>query len=226
MNYPTFTKLNRSGGLIGIQNKYLLIHVFFVNYFYRAMQNYSKEDIIPPRERARTYTWTNDATMKSSHSTTPAMSSSIDEFTRIRTDSMPSSGGRMIGKSQMSPPVPIHTSTPSILFNSPNMYSTGTDSASSSYSMDYDNNNQSHGGSILAGDKSNDEEEYVPFNPTEDQRISPKNLMSNNILTFGVDYVDAGKDSMEVQSPMSPFDNYIPMSPGESYFFKIIIYLT
>ncbi|XP_035706021.1 insulin receptor substrate 1 isoform X1 [Folsomia candida] len=195
----------------------------------KAMQNYSKDDIIPPRERARTYTWTNDATMRSSHSTTPAMSSSIDE-PRTRTDSMPSSAGRVlgIGMSQMSPPVPIHTSTPSILFNSPNMYSTG-DSASSSYSIDYDNNNHSHGGSILVGDKSNDEEEYVPFNPTEDQHliISPKNLMNMKLPLIPdiSDYVESGKDSassnaqtpssyMEMQSPMSPFDNYIPMSPA------------
>lgn len=80
------------------------------------------------------------------------------------------------------------------------------------------------------GDKSNDEEEYVPFNPTEDQHliISPKNLMNMKLPLIPdiSDYVESGKDSassnaqtpssyMEMQSPMSPFDNYIPMSPGE-----------
>lgn len=195
------------------------------------MQNYSKEDVIP---RQRTYTWNSENnSMRSFHSTPPAgmnRINSMDGSLRIRTDSM-SSAGR--GGAGMSPPVPILTPTPSISFNSP-MCSTGTDSASSSYSVDYDNNNQSHGGHLLHPElysKSNDEDEsYVPWNPGEDQQPSLNSLGS---LTLPLnpdmsDYVDTSivsRDStsstaqtpssyMEMQSPMSPFDNYLPMSPG------------
>jgi hypothetical protein len=197
------------------------------------MQNYSKDDIIPPRERVRTYTW---ESIRPSHNTPPGMIGSMDE-SRIRTDSMDSEG-RMFGKSHMSPPVPILSSPPSILFNSPNMYSTGTDSASSSLSIDCDNNNHSLGGS-RHGDKSNDEEEYVPFNPMEDQHIISPSSMKLPLHPIDVaDQIDTGKEStssndltpssyMEMQSPMSPFDNYLPMSPGmfSNVVFKIKIKL-
>jgi len=204
--------------------------LIFCLHFSRAMQNYSKEDVIP-RERARTYTWNSESnSMRSFHSTPPGMNriNSMEGSLRIRTDSM-SSAGREAG---MSPPVPILTPTPSISFNSP-MCSTGTDSASSSYSVDYDNNNQSQVGHLHPDifSKSNDEDEsYVPWNPGEDQQPSLNSLGS---LTLPLnpdmsDYVDTSiisRDStsstaqtpssyMEMQSPVSPFDNYLPMSPG------------
>jgi hypothetical protein len=212
------------------------------------MQNYTKEDVIP-RERVRTNTWNSESnsSMKSTQSTPPGMNriNSMDGSLRIRTDSMSSStiygtAGGSIHVAGMSPPMPILSATPCISFNSP-MCSTGTDSASSSYSVDYDNNNHSLEGDMMHHDmysKGNEEEEdesYVPWNPGEDQDQQPS-LDSLGSLTLPLntdanDYVDTSilsRDStsstaqtpssymeMEVLSPMSPFDNYLPMSPGE-----------
>jgi len=199
------------------------------------MQNYSKEDVIP---RVRLDTWNSDSnsSVRSMHSTPPGMSriNSMDGSLRIRTDSVSSAAGSQTQGSNMgmSPPVPIIGPTPSISFNSP-MCSTGTDSASSSYSVDFDNNNHSMGGDHMQHDiysKSVEDESYVAWNPADDQQHSLNSLGS---LTLPLnqdmsDYVDTSivsRDStssaaqtpssyMEMQSPMSPFDNYLPMSPG------------
>ncbi|ODM93362.1 Insulin receptor substrate 1 [Orchesella cincta] len=183
------------------------------------MQNYSKEDLIPrDREsrRHRTYTWNNDQTLgsrtSSFHSSAPPQMTRINSMDgsipgcRNRIDSVSSSvSSKGFG---MSPPVPIMSQTPSFAFNSP-LCSTGTDSASSSYSIDYDNNNH-----------------HIPQQREicmARKLATPKVKMKMNAS----DYVEtslASKDSnstaqtpssyMEMQSPMSPFDNYMPMSPG------------
>lgn len=253
----------------------------YLKFFHRAMQNYSKEDLIPrdrDSRRQRTYTWNNEQQLGSRtssfhNSAPPGMTriNSIDGSMSIRnrTDSMSSTfstrttgtGGSGFG---MSPPVPIMShQTPSFAFNSP-LCSTGTDSASSSYSIDYDNNNHHsahhmnqhagqrsssnlYGGGGSSGEtgysKSHDEEDesYVPWNPGDEQQASLNSLSS---LTLPLnpdtsDYVEtslASKDStsstaqtpssyMEMQSPMSPFDNYMPMSPGMFFYKKILRYL-
>ncbi|CAL8144157.1 unnamed protein product [Orchesella dallaii] len=220
------------------QNMHLLI--------LKAMQNYSKEDLIPrDREsrRPRTNTWNEPclgSRTSSFHSSAPPQMTRINSIDgcmadrRIRTDSVSSSfSTRGFG---MSPPMAIISQTPSFAFNSP-LCSTGTDSASSSYSIDSENNNQHilhQMGNVYASEnvysKSHeDEESYVPYDPSDEQQTS---LHSFNSLTLPLnpdasDYVEtslASKDSnstaqtpssyMEMQSPMSPFDNYMPMSPG------------
>lgn len=207
------------------------------------MQNYSKEDLIPRDPRRRTNTWNNDATLGSR--TSSFNNSAPSGMTRInsidgsmstprgRTDSMSSFSSRGFG---MSPPVPIMSQTPSFAFSSP-LCSTGTDSASSSYSIDYDNNNHhptqqrsSLYGSETGYSKSHEEDEsYVPWNPGNEQQSSLNSLSSltlplNQDASEHVETSLASKDSsstaqtpssyMEMQSPMSPFDNYMPMSPG------------
>lgn len=221
------------------------------------MQNYSKEDVIPrDREsrRHRTYTWNNDQTLgsrtNSFHSSAPpamprinSMDGSMSTY-RGRTDSMSSSfSTRTSGTSGgfgMSPPVQI-SQTPSLAFNSP-MCSTGTDSASSSYSIDYDNNNHAthhhsnhHLGSgsqrsssnIYGGGSSgetgyskshDDEESYVPWNPGEDQQPSLGSL-TLPLNQDASDYVEtslASKDSSSTaQTPSSYMEMQSPMSPYE-----------
>jgi len=209
-----------------------------------AMDNFSKDDAIPrEREvvgRLRTYTWNNDSGRANTfHNNTPPggmnRMNSMDGPIRIRTDSMSSERRSVIG---MSPPVPILSRTPpSLAFSSP-MCSTGTDSASSSYSVDYENNlnnnghhhgSQPSGGGLVvssAGPKSLEDEDasYVPWNPGE----NPQSLTLPLGLGDKSDYVETSinnsKESssaaqtpssyMEMQSPMSPYDNYVPMSPG------------
>lgn len=235
------------------------------------MQNYSKEDLIPrdrDSRRHRTYTWNNDQTLGSRsnsfgvHNSAPpgmtrinSIDGSMSTCNRGRTDSMSSSfstrttgttcGGGGFG---MSPPitVPIMSHpTPSFAFNSP-LCSTGTDSASSSYSIDYDNNNHHpahnishHSGqrgssNIYSGggssgetgySKSHDEDEsYVPWRPGDEQQASLNSLSS---LTLPLnqdtsDYVEtsvASKDSTSstAQTPSSYMEMQSPMSPFDNY---------
>lgn len=223
------------------------------------MQNYSKEDLIPRDRdsRRRTYTWNNDQSL-GSRTSSFHNSSAPPGMSRLRTDSMSSTfstktTGTSGGGFGMSPPMAVPNMShqqPSFAFNSP-LCSTGTDSASSSYSIDYDNNNHhpaTHGsqrgssnlysGGGSSGEtgysKSQEEDEsYVPWNPSDEQQTSLNSLSS---LTLPLnqdtsDYVETSLGSkdctsstaqtpssyMEMQSPMSPFDNYMPMSPGENF---------
>ncbi|CAL8133995.1 unnamed protein product [Orchesella dallaii] len=211
------------------QNMHLLI--------LKAMQNYSKEELIPrDREsrRPRTNTW-NQPSLRSHtssfHSSAPPQMTRINSiagsmaYRRVRTDSMSSSfSNRGFG---MSSPMAIINQTSSFAFNSP-FCSTGTNSASSLYSIDSENNNRHilhQMGNVCASEnvysKSHeDEEPYVPYAPNDEQQTS--------LHSFNCDYVEmslASKNSksiaqtpsncyMEMQSPLSPFDDYMPMSPG------------
>lgn len=159
--------------------------------------------------------------MRPSHSSATVLSSSMDE-PRCRTDSLPSA--RAISISKISPPVPIFGSPP-MLFNTPS-FQYSTDSASSSCSMDFDNNNHSLLDGGVSDGKPNDDEEYVMYNPMEEPHLSPTSPGTMKLPFSNEDCVDSSKDStsstaqtpssyMEIQSPLSSYDNYMPMSPGE-----------
>lgn len=207
------------------------------------MQNYSKEDIIPRDRdtRRRTNTWNEQglgSRTSSFNNSAPSGMTRINSSDgsmaacRGRTDSMSSSfSSKGFG---MSPPVPIMNQPPSFAFSSP-LCSTGTDSASSSYSVDYDNNNHHHHtrnnayGDTVYSKSQEEDMSYVPWNPgeSEEQQTSLNSLGSPSNQDANNDYVETSlpnKDSnssaqtpssyMEMQSPMSPYDNYMSMSPS------------
>jgi len=195
------------------------------SYYYRAMQNYSKEELAyrdVPR-RGRTYTW--NSTYSESASRPPSFASqtppvmtrlhSVDSGTpRLRTESMTSTDSR----SGSSPPISIslsHQTPPTISFHSPLLYST-TDSASSSYSVDYENNNNGD----TRGAREEEQDSYVPWNPSEEPTLSLplQPLDTADYVTTGGQRLGSRTTSymhMDLQSPTA-FDNYVPMSPGSS----------
>ena len=107
-------------------------------------------------------------------------------------------------------------------------------SASSSYSMDYENNNNNSSGnySKSIGDEEEDivgDESYVPWNPiSSDEGVNghhnlhlPIHHQSSDMSDYvetsvGIMNGTPSSSTADVQSPLSPYDNYIPMSPGES----------
>ena len=107
-------------------------------------------------------------------------------------------------------------------------------SASSSYSMDYENNNNNSSGnySKSVGDEEEDivgDESYVPWNPIgNDEGVNghhhhnlslpihhPSPDMSDYVETSVGVMNGTPSSTADVQSPLSPYDNYIPMSPGK-----------
>ncbi|CAG7836505.1 unnamed protein product [Allacma fusca] len=193
----------------------------------KAWQNSAKDEFIPPRTRAWTY---NDSSnSRSFHSTPPGMPRipSVDGslMSRIRTESISSSSTER-RVSGMSPPssssIPIQSSPKSNSYS--NTLCSTTDSASSSYSMDYENNNNHSnsgsgggGGSSHAYSKSQDEDDsYVQWNPSDEHNLTlPLHPDHSDYVETSIRAVNGTPSSTaDMQSPLSPFDNYIPMSPA------------
>lgn len=198
----------------------------FHKLFSRAMHNYPKEELVhrDGPKRGRTYTWNSGYSGYSDSSSRPSSIisqtppvinriNSVDSGTpRVRTESINSSDSRY----GASPPISIslslsHQTPPTISFHSPLCSTTG--SASSSYSVDYENNNN--------GDTRPHEEEqgsYVPWNPSEEPALSLplQPLDTAEYVTTGGQRLGSRTSSYLDRSPLSSSDNYLPMSPGTS----------